>query len=338
MSARPRIIILGAGFGGLQAAQQFAGQSVDVLLVDRNNFHTFTPLLYQVATCALDPGDIAYPIRTIFRRATNIHFLMGEVQAINPSQKTVLIKVNGQQRTEVYDFLIVAVGTITNYFNIQALRKHAFGLKDLRDAVRLRNHILRQFEKAAWTQSPTEREARTTFVVVGGGPTGIETAGALFELYNHVLRKEYSAHPHMKARVILLEATNTLLAPYPDRLRQSALAQLQSLGVEVWLNARVADASHNQVTLADGRVIQSYTLVWAAGVRTTPLIETINVVLAAGGRIPVNEYLQVPEYPDIYAVGDIAYLLDENNQPYPQLIPVANQQGALAAKNILQRL
>ncbi|MAU11039.1 MAG: FAD-dependent oxidoreductase [Anaerolineaceae bacterium] len=339
MSGKPRVVIVGGGFAGLYAARTFAKAQVEVLLIDRNNFHTFTPLLYQVATCALDPSSIAYPLRTIFRKHDNVAFLMGTVTDIDTVEKHIIVETAAGPVIEPYSHLIVATGTVTNYFGQAAIEKHGFGLKNLDDAVILRNHILSLFERAAWVNDTGVRDALTTLVVVGGGPTGIETAGALYELYNYVLKNEYdSVSPKMRARVILLEALPQLLGPYPERLQKAAKKQLESLGVEVMLNAMVSDVEPDTIYLKDGRSIRTHTLVWSAGVKTSPLVQKLGVELQKGGRVPVEPNMRIVGQPDIYAVGDIAYLLDEEDKPYPQLIPVAKQQGILAANNILNAM
>jgi NADH dehydrogenase len=334
----PRVIIIGAGFGGLDAARALAGTSVDVLLIDRHNFHTFTPLLYQVATCALDPSEIAYPIRTIFRRNTNIRFLLGEVERINYESRHVTVAANGSLHQEPYDYLIIAAGSVTNFFGQDTIERVAFGLKGLGEAVVLRNHILKLLERSNWTGDPAERQAMLTFVVVGGGPTGLETAGALYELYNYVLDEEYPHIADLSARVVLVEATVHILASYPERLQSAARTQLESLGVEVILGNPIVDASGDQIRLKDGRILPTYTVVWSAGVRASPVAEMLDVPLSRSGRVPVTRSLEVVGREKIYAVGDIAYLEDEHKQPFPMVIPVAKQQGKLASMNILRQL
>lgn len=335
---RARVVIIGAGFGGLYAARTLARKNIDILLIDRNNFHTFTPLLYQVATCGLDPSEIAYPVRSIFRGKPNVRFLLGEVLAVDIATKTLDVKTNGKTRQERYDYLIVAAGSVTNFFGKQQLVENAFGLKTLSDAVILRNHILKLFEKAAWAQDESYKQALTTLVVVGGGPTGLETAGALYELYNYVLKQEYAQSHGLSARVILIEAADRLLLPFPEKLQNSALKQIESLGVEVLLNNAVEKAAADHIVLKDGQVIHTYTLIWAAGVKSALAAEMLPVALQRGGRIPVAPTLQVIGLQDVYALGDIAYLEDAKGQPYAQLIPVAKQQGTLAAENILRAL
>ncbi|MDX2075453.1 MAG: NAD(P)/FAD-dependent oxidoreductase [bacterium] len=337
-SARPRIIIIGAGFGGLSVVNNLMRQPVDILLIDRNNFHTFTPLLYQVATCALDPSEIAYPVRGIYRKNRNISFLLGEVTAIHPTEKRVVVKTNGTSLDQFYDYLVVASGSVINFFGNESVAQFAFGLKNLQDTIILRNHILKLFEKATWTKDSIEREAMTTLVVVGGGPTGLETAGALYELYNHVLSREYNRANSIRARVVLVEATNTLLIPYPERLQELARKQLESLGVEVILGKAVQKMEKNRVILADGEVIHTHTLVWSAGVKGSPLAKMLGVELARGDRIPVKPTMEVIGLENVYAVGDIAYIPDAKGNPYAQVITVAQQQGKLTAQNIINRL
>ncbi len=334
---RPRVIIIGAGFGGLFAARALANQPVDVLLIDRSNFHTFTPLLYQVATCALDPSEIAYPVRSIFRKDRNIRSLLGTVTSIDYADKTVTVRIADQTRHEAYDYLILATGSVPTYFGQSAFREHALELRTLSDAVNLRNHILGQFEQATWEEDEAVRQAMTTIVVVGGGPTGLETAGAIYELYNHVLNREYIQR-ELKTRVILVEMQPYLLAPYPEKLRQAALEQLHSLGVEVHLGSPVEEVTKAAVTLKDGTVIATHTLVWAAGVKGSPLAKMLDLPLQRGERLPILPTTEVPDRHGVYAVGDMTYLENESGQPYPMLIPVAQQQGELAAKNILAEI
>ncbi len=333
----PRIIIIGAGFGGLFAARALANKPVEVLLIDRNNFHTFTPLLYQVATCALDPSEIAYPVRTIFRKNQNIRTLLGNVSNIDHVHKTITVQIGDQLQQEAYDYLILATGSVPTYFGNNVFQERALELRTLSDAVNLRNHILSLFEQAIWEENAAVREAMTTIVVVGGGPTGLETAGAIFELYNHVLNREYTQR-QMKTRVILVEMQPFLLAPYPDKLQQAALEQLQSLGVEVRLGSPVQEVARDHVTLADGAVIPTHTLVWAAGVKGSPLAEMLAVPLQRGGRLAIFPTTEVIDRPAIFAVGDMTYLEDAAGRPYPMLIPVAQQQGELAAQNILAEI
>lgn len=334
--ATPRVVIIGAGFGGLYAAQTLQGKPVNVTIIDRHNFHTFTPLLYQVATCGLDPSGIAYPIRSIFRSSPNIRFLLGEVKAIQTESKEIIVGTTNDTISVPYDYLIVAAGSVTNTFQLPGLETYAFGLKSLGDAVVLRNHILKVFEEAVWSDDEDLKKALTTIVVVGGGPTGLETAGALYELYDYVFKQEfYQRRNGFSTRVILVEAMDHLLPPYPTELQQAALRQLESMGVEVFLGKQVDSVEGDSITFKDGDVIRARTLVWAAGVKASPIAEMLNVPLQRGGRVQVSNTLRVIDLDAVFAVGDMSYLEDELGSAYPMVIPVAKQQGMLAAKNIL---
>ncbi len=336
---RPTVVIIGAGFGGLHAAKTLAKADVDIVLIDRQNFHLFTPLLYQVATSGLEPGEIAYPVRGIVRGMDNLRFLMGSVEAIDTGARTVTVCTSQRLVTQPYDVLVVAAGSQTHTFGIDAIEQHAFGMKELSEAVVLRNHLLKCFENAAWIDDPARQEALTTMVVVGGGPTGLETAGALSELSRYVLRKEYdNALGDIAGRVILVEMRDHLLDSYPARLQESARRQLEDLGVDVITGVSVTNASAQHIELSDGRTIPTHTLVWAAGVQASPLAEMLGVPLGRGGRVPVRPTLEVPGLDRVYVVGDMAYLENERSEPLPMLIPVAKQQGILAARNITRRL
>jgi NADH dehydrogenase len=330
----PKVIIIGAGFGGLEAATALAKQPVDVLLIDKNNYHTFTPLIYQVATCALDPSEVAYPVRGIFRGIRNVSFLLGMVTAIDTQLQQVAVEHDGEIRTESYDYLIVAGGSVYNFFGMDAVAKRSFVLSELSDAVRLRNHVLRMFEKAVWEEDGAERDALTTIVVIGGGPTGIETAGAIYELYNHVLTHEFSQR-QLRARVVLVEMQQHLLSPYPHKLQHAALTQLRSLGVEVILGNGLTAVSADNVTLSDGTILPTHTLVWSAGVKASPLADLLGIPLAKMGRVPIDATTAVRGLANVYVIGDMSYLEDANGEPYPMLIPVAQQQAKIAAHNIM---
>ena len=316
-----------------------ANKALDVLLVDRNNYHTFTPLLYQVATCGLDPSAVAYPVRSIFADAPNVQFLLGDVRDIDTEKQSVVIQSNSNgTRHESYDYLFVAAGSKVNYFGNDSIQNNSFALRDLDDSITLRNHILRLFEKAAWTENDEKRQSLMTFVVVGGGPTGLETAGALYELYNNVLDAEYDKHDNMQAKVILIEAGDDVLAPYPEKLRKSAKKQLEDLGVEVRTSAFVEEVGSDFVTLRDGSRIQTGTVIWSAGVKGNPLAEMLNVELEQGNRIPVKDTLEVIGLENVFAAGDIAYLIEpKTGEPYPGVILVAQQEAEVVAKNILHR-
>src|SRR5918996_5699293 len=307
----PHIVILGAGFGGMETAQKLAKAPVQITLIDRHNYHLFQPLLYQIAIAGLVPSQIAYPLRTIFRRQKNLTFQMGEVTSID--FEAHYVRTNGS--VIAYDYLVLAVGGETNFFWLHSVAENGFQLKSIEDATGTRNHLLRMFEQASREVDPEKRKALLTFVVVGGGPTGVETAGALAELITHVLTKDY---PHMDlrdVRVLLIEATDRVMPAYPDGLRKATMDLLQSKKVEILLNAKLTDYNGQRVMLADGRQIDSCTLIWTAGVRAARLIDRLGVQQAAFGRVRVEPTLQLPEHPEVFVIGDAAYFEDENRQP-----------------------
>ncbi len=331
-SARPRIVIIGAGFGGINAARTLAGKNVDVLMIDRNNYHGFWPLLYQVATAGLEPESVAYPVRAIVRSFNNVSFMMAEVTSINFSAKII----HTSTIPLPYDYLIIAAGSANNYFGNDALAEYTYSLKDINDAERLRNQVLSNFEYAVSEQNPDIRRRLLTLVIVGGGPTGVELAGAFIELIRHVLVRDYPMLDISEARVVLVEASDRVLTVFPEGLRQSALHRLQEMGVEVRLKTQVAAVDATSVTFADGSTLETDTVVWAAGVRSAHLADGIGLTLARGARVPVEPTLNLAEYPDVFVVGDMAYL--EGYKPgvaYPMVAPVAVQMAERAAKNIL---
>jgi NADH dehydrogenase len=328
---RPRVVILGAGFGGLRAARVLAGKPVDVLLLDRNNYHVFQPLLYQVATAGLEADQIAHPVRAIVRRHHNVRFGMTHVTAIDlPHQ--VLSTTDG---LVPFDYLIIAAGSATNFFGNESVKRMGFELKDVDHAIGIRNHILTLFEKSSSETDPVRRRQLLTFCIVGGGPTGVEFAGALSELIRLVLVKDYPGLDLSSIRIILLEAGNEVLQAFPARLQESARRVLERKNVEIRFGARVTGMTEDAVQLADAPEIPSKTLIWAAGVRGAAIVDTLGVALARGGRIPVEGTLQMPGHSGIFVIGDLAYL-EQDGQPIPMLAAVAMQQGKHAARNILR--
>ena len=330
----PHVVIIGAGFGGLQAAQKLSGAPVRVTIIDRHNYHLFQPLLYQVAIAGLVPSQIAYPLRTIFRRHKNVDFLMSEVSSID--FQNCYVKANGS--VIAYDYLILSVGGQTNFFGMQEVQHHGFQLKDVESAVETRNHLLRVFEEASREVDVEKRRALLTFVIVGGGPTGVETAGALAELITHVMAKDFPYLDLNEARVLLIEAAPSVMMTYPDELRNATRRLLRSKGVQIMENTKLVDYNGLQVSLADGSTIDTHTLIWTAGVRSAEITDRLGVPQAAGKRIRVEPTLQLPGHPEVFVIGDAAYLEDEKGQPLPMLATVAQQEAKAAARNIREIL
>ncbi len=326
----PRLVIIGAGFGGLKAARGLADAPVQVTLIDRNNYHLFQPLLYQVASAGVAPSEIAYPVRAVFRGQKNLDFQMAEVRRIDLAGRRLLTD-HGELE---YDYLIVAAGGQTNFFGMESVERNAFDLKELGNAVAIRNHVLRQFELAALEPDAETRRALLTFVVAGGGPTGVEMAGALSELIRLVLAKDFPRLPVQEARVLLLEAADKLLPAMPADLSAETARALGEKQVEVRFGAAVAGYDGSAVALRGGGSIPARTLIWAAGVRAAGLVESLGVPLARQSRVPVTPSLQLAGHPEVFVIGDAAHLEDANGQPLPMLAPVAMQQAACAAANI----
>lgn len=326
----PHVVIVGAGFAGLTVTKKLRNAPVRITLVDRNNYHLFQPLLYQVAIAGLVPSQVAYPLRTIFRKQKNLTFQMGEVTSID--FESHYIKLNGS--VIAYDHLVLAVGGETNFFGMNSVKENGFHIKDIESAVDTRNHLLKMFEKAGSEADIEKRKTMLTFVVVGGGPTGVETSGMLAELISHVMSKEYPMLDIRESRVILLEAGNTLMASYPDELRKATYRLLKKKNVEVMFNAKLADYNGQRVGFSDGTEIQANTLIWTAGVKAVGIVSQLGVDVAASGRVRSEATLQLPEHPEVYVIGDAAYLENENGQPLPMLSTVAIQQGEVAAENI----
>ena len=326
----PHIVIIGAGFAGLETARGLADAPVRITLIDKNNHHLFQPLLYQVAIAGLLPSQVAYPVRTIFRRQKNLAFQMGEVTGIDLEEK--FVKLDGS--AIAYDYLVIAAGARTNFFGFETLEKHGLQLKDIETAVNTRNHLLSMFENASHEADPDKRKTMLTFVIVGGGPTGVETAGALAELISHVMRKDYPRLDLKEAKVILLEAGPHLIASYPDELRQATLRLLKNKKVDVRLNTKMLDFNGQRVMLGDGSSIETQTLIWTAGAKAAEIVDALPAEKASMGRVRVEPTLSLPRFPEVLVVGDAAFLTNGNGQPLPMLSPVAIQQGHAAAKNI----
>lgn len=333
VSSLPTVVIVGAGFGGLRAARALRNAAVRVVLIDRRNYHLFQPLLYQVATAGLAPEEIAHPVRAILRAQKNLEFRLADVLRVDLPHRLLETSTGPVS----YDFLILAVGGETNFFGLEGVARNAFALKDIGEASAIRNHLLRCFELAAQEADPEARRALLTFVVVGGGPTGVESAGALSELIRLVLVKDYARLDLKDVRILLLEATSQLLGGFPERLREHAAETLWRKHVEVRFGTLVTDFDGERVTLKSGEVIPVCTLIWAAGVRAAGLVDTLGEPQARLGRVRVQPSLQLPDHPEVFVIGDAAYLETEG-EPLPMMAPVAIQQGLLAAENIRRTL
>lgn len=328
------MVIVGAGFGGLATARALARTPVRVTLVDRHNFHTFQPLLYQVATSGLASADVAYPVRGIVARQANLAFRHATVVGADLDARVLHLEAEGHEVDDLaYDHLVVAAGATANTFGIPGVDDHAFPLYGLDDAVALRNHVLERFE-AVEAQPGLLDDGALTFVVVGGGPTGVEVAGALTELFHLVLRKDLRTVPVERARVVLVEMLDDLLMPFAPASRRHARETLVERGVEVRTGTQVASVGPTRVVLASGEEIPAHTLVWAAGVRANPLGAVLGLPTGRAGRIEVEPSLQVVDRPGVWAIGDVAAIAGPDGQLLPQLAPVAIQSGRHVAQQI----
>lgn len=330
---KPQVIIIGAGFGGLEAAKKLACKDVRLTIIDRTNYHLFQPLLYQVATAALSPADIAAPIRGILSKCKNVEVILAEVESVDVETK----KVKTKDRVFDYDYLIIATGARHSYFGHDEWEKLAPGLKSLEDAVELRRRILLAFEFAEKTTDESERNAAMTFVVIGGGPTGVEMAGAIAEISRYTLAKDFRHIDPSKARVILIEGNPRLLAAYPPDLSESARKQLEELGVDVRTGARVTDITESGVKL-DGEFIPCRVKIWAAGNTASFVGKTLIAPVDRVGRVIVNDDLTIPGHPEVQVIGDLANFSHQTGEPLPGVSPVAMQQGRHAARNILRMI
>jgi NADH dehydrogenase len=332
--AKPHIVVLGAGFGGLEFCKNFQDPNVHITLVDRTNHHLFQPLLYQVATAGLSAPDIAQPIRSILAGQANVTVLLDEVMDIKLAEKKVFL----EEKVLAYDYLVLALGGRTSYFGHPEWEKFAPGLKSLADAVHIRSQILLAFEHAEIETHPDQQQRLMTIVVVGGGPTGVELAGAFAELARRVLVADFQHIDPSQAHVILIEATPRILGHLSPELSDSALHQLEKLGVQVRLNTKVKNISERRVDLENGETIWAANIVWAAGVSATPLNKKLGVELDRADRIKVNPDLSVPGHPEVFAVGDLAAVLGEDGKLVPGVSPAAMQMAKHAAQIIESEL
>ena len=333
------MVVVGGGFGGLRAVQELRGQPVRVTLIDRYNHHVFQPLLYQVATAGLSPAEIAAPIRWVLRRARNVRVLLGEVTSIDPAAKRIQIAGG---TTLSYDYLIVAPGARHGYFGHPEWETFAPGLKTLADALEVRRRVLLAFEEAERETDSARRKALLTFVIVGGGPTGVELAGTLAEIARHTLRHEFRDIDTARARIVVVEAGPSILGTFVPSLRDNARTSLAGLGIEIHEGTRVVgiDATGVDIQESDGAPVRvtAATVVWAAGVFASPLVRTLGVPVDAAGRVLVEPDLSVPGHPDVWVVGDAARVTQPDGTILPGVVQPAVQGAVHAARSILRRI
>jgi NADH dehydrogenase len=325
VTAQPHIVILGGGFGGLYAAKALRRADARITMIDRRNFHLFQPLLYQVATAALNPSDIAYPIRAVVARQKNTNVILAEATAVDVDRK--MVKLTDSE--VAYDYLIIATGATHSYFQHPEWAHNAPGLKTIEDALEIRRRVLLAFEAAERETDPDAQRAWLTFVIVGGGPTGVELAGALSEIARQTMIRDFRRINPSSARVILVEANDRVLPPYPPDLSQKAKEQLHRLGVEVITHGLVTDVSEHSVRVGD-QTIPTRTVLWAAGVQASPLSRTLGAPLDRAGRVVVSPDLTLPGHPEVFVIGDLAAV-----EEVPGVAPAAIQEGKHAARNIL---
>lgn len=330
---RPRIVVLGSGFGGLWAARTLANGPVDVRLIDRHNYHTFYPLLYQVGAAELEPEDIAQPLRKIFWKQPNVRFFLGEVQDVDLSARVVRIPDHEIH----YDYLVVALGSKANFYNVPGVAEYAFTLKSLEQAVLLRNQILNSFERAACEEDKALQQSWLTFTIVGGGPTGVEFAGALMELTRGSLRKDFPNLDFRQVRILVLEASEQLLIGMPKELSDYAQSRLTKMGVDVRLKSQLVKVTPHEVILKDGTSIATRTVVWTAGVSGNIPEDHWGLATNRRNQVEVLPTLQVSDHPEVYIVGDLAGI-QQDGQPLPMVAQVGIQTGMAAGRNILRQV
>ncbi|MCE0522200.1 MAG: NAD(P)/FAD-dependent oxidoreductase [Methylacidiphilales bacterium] len=332
----PHVVILGGGFGGLNLAKSLRNAKARVTLIDRQNHHLFQPLLYQVATASLSTVEIAKPLRSILSDQENINVELGDVQAIDLKSRTVIM----HHHSVSYDYLVIAMGGVTSYFGHPEWAEWAPGLKSITDALHIRREILYSFEKAELTNDSDKRKKLMTIIIVGGGPTGVELAGACKELGRFVMRHDFRKIDPTEVRVILIEAADRILMHLPRDLSASAQRQLEGIGVEVRLNTMVKDIKQHTVVVSSKdrpdslETLSAASIVWAAGVGANPITRTLGVEVDRAGRIKVNPDLSIPGFPEAFAIGDIAFILNKNGTPVPGVSPAAIQMGQFVARTI----
>ncbi|MBN20288.1 MAG: FAD-dependent oxidoreductase [Bdellovibrionaceae bacterium] len=332
---KKKVIIIGGGFAGLAAAQRLSNQkNISVTLIDRRNHHLFQPLLYQVAMAGLNPSDISVPLRKLFSRSKNITTLMAEIETIDLEQNKILM----DEQWKPYDYLIVACGSKHFYFGKNEWEEVAPGLKTIEQATEIRRRVLLAFELAEKETDEEQKKALLTFVIIGGGPTGIELAGSIAEMTRYTLYKDYKKIDLKKTRVVLVEAGNRILKAFPEKLSQKAKKDLQNLGVEIILGTRASNLTSKGIQIGD-QTLKSYTLIWAAGVKPAKITEKLNSPLLPDGRVKVTQHLTLPKNDSVFVLGDQAACFNKTQNDYlPGLAPVAIQQGKYAARTILNDL
>ncbi len=327
---RPRVVVIGGGFGGMAAVQQLKGEEVNITLIDRSNHHLFQPLLYQVATAGLSPANIARPLREIFRNQENVEVILSEVKSIDVEARRIVTS----DLVLEYDYLIVATGARHSYFGHDEWEKFAPGLKSLADALDIRKRMLVAFEIAEKALDTSEREAALTFVIVGAGPTGVEMAGAISEIARKTMTRDFRRFDPTRARVIIIEGGPRVLAAFPEDLSASAKTQLEQIGVEVRVNVAVTGVDQNGVELKGGERIAARTVVWAAGNAASPLGKALGAPVDKAGRVTVQEDLTIPGHPEVQVIGDLAHVAIGGGKSVPGVSPAAMQEGKHAANNV----
>ena len=331
-SPKKKIIIIGAGFGGLSIAKSFKNKPVEVLLIDQNNYHNFQPLMYQIATGGLEPYSIAYPVRRIFRDYRNVTFRMAKVKSVDTAKKRIKTTIGLLE----YDFLIIATGSKNNFFNFESIKKTLLPLKSIPDALNLRSFIFQNLEKSLTKQNKESIEEILNIAIVGGGPAGIELAGALAEMKRHVIPKDFPDLDTSKLSINLYQSSPKLLNAMSDESSKKSLEYLKQLGINVKLNARVTNYDGDVLTIKDGSTFKTDTVIWTAGVKGAPINGLPEGAIIGGNRISIDKFNRVLHTESIYAIGDVAACISaENPKGLPMLAPVAKQQGKLLAKNIL---
>jgi NADH dehydrogenase len=332
MLNKPKILIVGGGFGGIALAKSFKNKDVEVLLIDQNNYHNFQPLMYQVATGGLEPGSIAYPIRRIFRKYRNVTFRMAQVAEVDLAKSQLITSIGNFS----YDYLIIATGSQNNFFNFEPVKDKLLTLKSIPDALNLRSYLFQNLEKALANRGEEPLEEIINIAIVGGGPAGLELAGALAEMKKYVIPKDFPDLDLSKMNINLYEAAPKLLSAMSGPASEKSLEYIKNLGVNVFLNAKVNSYDGSTIVLADGTTFVTDTVIWTAGVKGAPIKGLPATAIVGGNRISVNGYNQIVGTERCFAIGDVAaHLTAENPKGLPMLAPVAQQQGALLAKNII---